>query len=117
MLPETPRWLISKSKVEEVLKILCKLHPTTDENEFAHREFDEINTGFCMFIPEMEHTALLDPMALLKSESSYKESRIDRLIKLKPPRRIKPSHEDASTLVIPTAQKELACWRRNTLTH
>lgn len=80
-----------------------------------------------MFIPKMEHTALLDPMALLKSESSYKEPRIDRLIKLKPPRRIKPSHEDASTLVIPTAQKELvpkvslcgelACWRRNTLTH
>jgi hypothetical protein len=55
----------------------------------------------------MEHPTLLDPMALLKSEASYKEPRIGRLIKLKPPQRIKSSYEDASTLVIPTVKNEL----------
>ena len=40
IVPESPRWLVSKGQDEKALKILCKLHhdPADVEDQFAHRE-------------------------------------------------------------------------------
>ncbi|KAJ5889838.1 hypothetical protein N7504_010648 [Penicillium tannophilum] len=43
-LPETPRWLISKGKEDQAMKVLCRLHPSPDGNTFAHMEFEEIKS-------------------------------------------------------------------------
>jgi hypothetical protein len=40
IVPESPRWLVSKGQEEKALAILCKLHhdPADIEDHFAHRE-------------------------------------------------------------------------------
>lgn len=43
-LPETPRWLISNGKEDQAMKILCRLHPSSNGNDLAHREFAEIKS-------------------------------------------------------------------------
>lgn len=42
LLPESPRWLVSKSKEEEARQILIKYHGNGDEDEFVRWEFSEI---------------------------------------------------------------------------
>ena len=43
MLPESPRWLISKGKEEEARKMLIKYHANNDEdNDFVRWEYAEI---------------------------------------------------------------------------
>jgi hypothetical protein len=45
-MPESPRWLCTKSRVSEARAVLQKLHPSgaadTDENSFAESELRQI---------------------------------------------------------------------------
>ncbi|KAJ4340563.1 hypothetical protein N0V95_007487 [Ascochyta clinopodiicola] len=43
LLPESPRWLISKDKHEAAKKVLTKYHGNGDDNDFVNWEFNEIS--------------------------------------------------------------------------
>lgn len=43
LLPESPRWLISKDKHEAAKKVLTKYHGNGAENDFVNWEFNEIS--------------------------------------------------------------------------
>lgn len=45
LVPESPRWLISKERYEDARQVLVKYHANGDENDdFVHWEFTEITT-------------------------------------------------------------------------
>jgi hypothetical protein len=53
-LPESPRFLVSKDRHEEALKILVKFHAEGDEDsEFVKAEMAEIKTALAI---ELEHS-------------------------------------------------------------
>ena len=43
LLPEGPRWLISKQKQEAAKKVLTKYHRNCENSDFVNRDFDEIS--------------------------------------------------------------------------
>lgn len=43
LLPESPRWLISKDKHEDAKKVLTKYHGNGEDNTFVNWEFNEIS--------------------------------------------------------------------------